>query len=105
GGTLEIWLDTLDNVALNEDQVSEIRERNITLVLARDHVTWTIPPANILPGEATLRLYEGVPTDITPIEGEPTSIYTTAIEQEDANLLTYPSWMEIQFNFSQENIE
>jgi len=105
GGTLEIWLGTLDNVTLNEDQVSEIRERNLTLVLARDHVTWTIPPANILPGEATLRFYEGVPTDITPIEGNSTSIYTTAIEQEDANLLTYPGWMEIQFDFSQEPLD
>jgi len=105
GGTLEIWLGTLENVTLSEDQVSEIRDRNLTLVLARDNVTWTIPPANILPGEATLRFYEGVPTDITPIEGEETHIYTTAIEQEDANLLTYPGWMEIQFDFSQENLD
>jgi len=105
GGTLEIWLGTLENVTLSEDQVSEIRERNLTLVLARDNVTWTIPPANILPGEATLQFYEGVPTDITPIEGEETHIYTTAIEQEDANLLTYPGWMEIQFDFSQENLD
>jgi len=105
GGTLEIWLGTLENVTLNEDQISEIRERNLTLVLARDNVTWTIPPANILPGEAILHFYEGVPTDITPIEGESTNIYTTEIEQEDANLLTYPGWMEMQFDFSQEDLD
>lgn len=101
GGTLEIWLDGLNPLFITENQVAEIRERNITLVLARENVTWTIPPANFLPGEATLEFYEGVPTNVERQAGETTSIYTTSIYQEEATRISYPGWMEVRFDLSQ----
>lgn len=101
GGTLEIWLDGLNPLFITENQVAEIRERNITLVLARENVTWTIPPANFLPGEATLEFYEGVPTNVERQAGEATSIYTTSIYQEEATRISYPGWMEVRFDLSQ----
>jgi hypothetical protein len=108
GGTLEVWLDTLSPLYLNEEQIAEIRERNITLVLARENVTWTIPPANLLPGEATLEFYEGLPENVEEPAGAETSIYTTSIFQEDVSRISFPGWMEVRFDLSQtehENLE
>lgn len=105
GGTLEIWLGTFNPLYLDEAQISEIRERNITLVLARENVTWTIPPANFLPGEATLDFYEGVAENVERQPGEVTDIYTTSIFQEDVSRLSHPGWMEIQFDMTQSDYE
>lgn len=105
GGTLEIWLDALSPLYLNENQVAEIRERNITLVLARENVTWTIPPANFLPGEATLEFYEGLADHVVEQPGAETSIYTTSIFQEEVRRISYPGWMEVRFDLSQSDHE
>ena len=105
GGTLEVWLDGLSPLYVSEKQISEIRERNITLVLARENVTWTIPPGNFLPGEAILRFYEGIPTGVERQTGEVTDIYTTSIFQKDVKRNSYPSWMEVRFDLSQTNVE
>lgn len=105
GGTLEIWLNDLSPLFLNENQVANIRERNITIVLARENVTWMIPPANFLPGEAVLRFYEGMPTGVVRQTGAETPIYTTSIYQTDARRASYPGWMEIRFDLSQSDRE
>lgn len=105
GGTLEIWLGTLSPLYLNENQVAEIRDRNITLVVARENVTWTIPPANLLPGEATLGFSEGIADYVNEeIEAE-TDIYTTSIFQEDVSRISYPSWMEVRYDLNQSEHE
>lgn len=105
GGTLEIWLNDLNPLFLDENQIANIRERNITLVLARENVTWTIPPANFLPGEAVLRFYEGMPTGVVRQTGAETAIYTTSIYQEEARRISYPGWMEVRFDLSQSDQE
>lgn len=105
GGTLEIWLNGLSPLYVSETQISEIRERNITLILARENVTWTVPPGNFLPGEAILRFYEGVPTGVERQAGAVTDIYTTSIFQKDVKRSAYPTWMEVRFDLSQTDIE
>lgn len=102
GGTLEINMGSLTLLSLVEEQVSEFRERNITLILSKDDVSWKIPPANFIPGNATLRFYEGVPTGVESQTGDVTSIYTTSIYQKGARHFIYPSWMEITFNLEKQ---
>ena len=104
GGTLEVWLNAFDKLTLNESQVGEIRERNIKLVLARENVTWAIPPANLLPGKAILRFYEGAPLGVRRQTGEVAPRYTISIYQNEAPRDTYPSVMDIRFDLSQTNI-
>ena len=61
GGTLEILLSDFTSIHLTEDQIREIRDRNIRLALNKNNVTWYIPPANFLSGEAQLHFYDGLP--------------------------------------------
>lgn len=105
GGTLEVWLNAFDKLTLNETQVAEVRERNITLVLARENVTWSVPPANLLPGQAILRFYEGTPLGVRSQTGEVAPRYTTSIYQAAGSRSAYPSVMDIRFDLSQTNIE
>ena len=79
GGTIEIALNGSRSLLLANYQVSEIRDRNITLILAHEDVTWTIPPANLQPGRAVLRFYEGAPTGLKVQPGHVFPVYTTAI--------------------------
>ena len=105
GGTLEIWLNAFDKLTLSENQVADIRERNIKIVLARENLTWSIPPANLLPGKAILRFYEGTPLGVRSQTGDAAPQYTTSIYQSGAPRNTYPSTMDIRFDLSQTNIE
>lgn len=98
GGTLEVELADLTSLFLAEDQVNEVRDRNIQLTLSKGDVSWTIPPANLVAGDATLRFYEGLPVGIESPGGSVTPIYTTSIYQEGARQIVYPSWMEIAFD-------
>lgn len=105
GGTLEIWLNDSTSLTLTNEQVNEIRERNITLVLAQESTTWTIPPANFLPGPAVLRFYENTPVGIPVQPGQALPLYTLSIYQADARRNAYPSWMDIRFDLSQYDVE
>jgi subtilisin family serine protease len=100
GGTIEVNLNNISSLALNERQVNEIRERNISLILVQNEVSWAIPPANILPGEVLFRFFEGAPTGIEIKEGQVTDIYTLSIYQADKRSESYPGWMEVRFNVS-----
>lgn len=105
GGTIEIALNGSRSLLLTNYQISDIRERNITLILAHEKVSWTIPPANLQPGQAILRFYEGVPTGIQIQSGNVFPVYTTAIYQEDIRHNAYPGWMNIRYRMTDEEIE
>lgn len=105
GGTIEIALNGNNSILLANNQVRELRERNITLILAHENVSWTIPPANLQPGQAVLRFYEGPPTGVRVQPGHVLPVYTTAIYQEDIRQNAYPGWMNIRFAVSGENID
>lgn len=103
GGRLEIQLNDFNSLYLSERQVNVIRERNIRLVLARDNASWSIPPANLLPGNALLRFYEGAPVGRVPHEGAVSPIFTTSIYQHDTNRSIYPSQMRIRIQMEHFN--
>lgn len=103
GGTIEIALNGSRSLLLANYQVSEIRDRNITLILAHEDVTWTIPPANLQPGRAVLRFYEGAPTGLKVQPGHVFPVYTTAIYQADIRQNAYPSWMNIRYSLAGDN--
>lgn len=97
GATLEIILGDYNSVFLSEEQIQEIRIRNIRLALTKENVTWYIPPANFLSGEATLRFYEGLPLGAKAQAGAVTPIYTISIYQRKARQDSHPGWMELKF--------
>ena len=107
GGTLEVWMDTSEVLHLTEKQVSQIRNNNIALILAREEASWTIPPANFVLGEATLRFYEGVPTGVPQNKDAGPPPYTISIYQDTSrsDAFSYPGWMEVQFDLSNSEIE
>lgn len=106
-GTLQINMQNMESLVLTENQVSQIRQRNISLVLAKSNVSWTIPPANLVPGEAILRFYEGTPVGVERHEGSSNGLQTISIYQEGTRHDAYPSAMKVSYNidsFSMEQI-
>lgn len=104
-GTLQINMNNMESLFLTENQVSQIRHRNIAVVLAKNDVTWTIPPANLVPGEATLRFYEGVPVGVNSHDGSSKGLHTIAIYQQGTRHDAYPSSMKISYNMDSFSME
>lgn len=104
GGTLEIGIQGFGSLYLSSDQIKDIRDRNISLRLAKEQASWRIPPANLLPGAAILHFYEGTPLGIEEHDAPVATILTTNINQPEINRSIYPSEMEIriQMNESEE---
>lgn len=100
-GTLEVELGDFNSLYLARDQVSELRERNIRIKLTKKSISWTIPPGNFIPGDATLRFYEGVPVGVEQQTGATTPIFTTAIFQTGARQNAHPSLMKITFKIDE----
>ena len=98
GGTLEITLNDYTSVYLTEDQIKEIRERNIRLALSKTNVSWYILPGNFLSGEAHLRFYEGMPVGIVGQTGAVSTLYTISIYQAGVRQNSHPTWMELRFD-------
>lgn len=104
-GTLQINMNNMESLFLTENQVSQIRHRNIAVVLAKNDVTWTVPPANLVPGEATLRFYEGVPVGVNSHDGSSKGLHTIAIYQQGTRHDAYPSLMKISYNMDSFSME
>lgn len=98
GGTLEIVLNEYGSLYLTEDQIKEIRDRNIRLALSKPNVSWYILPGNFLSGEATLRFYEGMPVGVGGQTGAVSPLYTISIYQAGVRQNSHPTWMELRFN-------
>lgn len=98
GGTLEITLNDYTSVYLTEDQIKEIRDRNIRLALSKTNVSWYILPGNFLSGDAYLRFYEGLPVGTSKPAGAVAPPYTISIFQRGARQDSHPTWMELRFN-------
>lgn len=98
GGTLEFLMGNSTSLRLTEEQIYEIRQNNLTIILAKEEMTWKIPPSNFVPGQAVLRFYEGKPVGIIDNPNVIAKIATTSIFQKDTRQGLYPSQMEVQFD-------
>lgn len=101
GGTLEIILNEYGSLYLTQDQIKEIRDRNIRLALSKANVSWFILPGNFLSGEAYLRFYEGLPVGIAGQQGAVSPFYTISIYQAGVRRHSHPTWMELRFSTSE----
>lgn len=98
GGTLQINMNDMGSLYLSDRQVTQIRNRNIAIILENEDMTWRISPANFLPGGATLRFYEGASVGVDTKTNEPVNLQTISIYQEDSRREAYPSWMRITYD-------
>lgn len=108
GGTLQVNMNGMSSLYLAERQVSQIRNRNIAIILKNNGMTWRISPANFLPGGVTLRLYEGAPVGVDDKKEDAVRLYTISIYQEDSRRDAYPSWMRLSYDldsFGEDHIE
>ena len=104
-GTLQINMGEMQALLLSENQLSQIRNRNISLILAKEDVSWSIPPANFVPGEAILRFYEGAPIGVERHQEDSKGLHTVSIYQADSRHDTYPSIMKISYDTDYFNID
>lgn len=104
-GTLQINMGDMQALFLTENQLSQIRNRNISLTLAKEEVSWSIPPANFVPGEAILRFYEGAPIGVERHQESSKGIHTVSIYQQGSRHDAYPSLMKISYDTEHFNID
>lgn len=104
GGLLDVFMRGAKSLRLNESQIADIRQKNLTLVLRQEGISWKIPPANFVPGQANLRFYQGQPTG-TPVNPDYYSnIYTVSIFQARTRQGIYPGWMEVRFDVNRQKM-
>lgn len=104
-GTLQINMGDIQALFLTKNQLSQIRNRNISLILAKEDVSWTIPPANFVPGEAILRFYEGAPIGVERYQESSKGIYTISIYQQGTRHDAYPSLMKVSYDTEHFNMD
>ena len=104
-GTLQINMGEMQALFLTENQLSQIRNRNISVILAKEDVLWTIPPANFVPGEAILRFYEGAPIGVERHQDSSKGIYTISIYQKGTRHDSYPSLMKVSYDAEHFNMD
>ena len=98
GGLLDVFMREAESLSLKEAQIAEIRQKNLTLVLRQEGISWTIPPSNFVPGQANLRFYKGKPVGTPEKISNYSNIYTISIFQARTRQGIYPGWMEVEFD-------
>lgn len=104
GGRLDVFMRGASSLKLNENQISDIRQKNLTLVLRNEGIYWKIPPANFVPGQANLRFYKGQPIGTRENPNSYSNIYTASIFQANTRQGIYPGWMEVGFNLDKQKM-
>lgn len=104
GGRLDIFMRGAGSLSLNEEQIAEIRQKNIRLSLRQEGISWEIPPSNFVPGEAVLRFYKGEPLGTEEKSCSYSNIYTISIYQAKARRGIYPSVMTVNFDLKKQEI-
>lgn len=104
GGQIDVFMRGASSLLLNERQIAEIRQKNISLSLRQEGISWDIPPSNFVPGEAILRFYKGEPLGIEEKLCSYSNIYTISIYQANARRGIYPSIMEVHYDLKKQKI-
>lgn len=99
-GVLAISFDStlshIQNVSLTSDQIDLIRERNITLLIARLDMEWVIPAGNFQAGNAFLS-FESLVTPMEYSEVAKSDLIDFSIEQDDEMITAFPEEMAYRF--------
>lgn len=105
-GVLAISFDSslshLERVSLSAEQVSEIRERNITLLIARIDMEWVIPSKNLQEGNALLS-FETIESEMDYSDQALSQIIDFSVEQNEQIYTSFAENME--YRFFTDNVE
>lgn len=95
-GTLAISFDSsinhITHATLTADQVAEIRERNLTVLIAKTEMEWVIPSANFEEGEATLR-FQSPDQDLPRLDEASSNAYQFSMSQNGVDRTTFEEEM------------
>lgn len=99
-GVLAISFDStlghIDRISLTREQISRLKEKNVTLLIARVDLEWVIPASNLSEGNAFIT-FEESRQSIKHEELTKGNILTFGIEQEGERLDSFPSEMTYRF--------
>lgn len=105
-GVLAVSFDSslshLERVSLTADQVASIRERNITLLIARIDMEWVIPADNLQEGNALLS-FETVEAEMDYSDQALSRIIDFSVEQNEQTYTSFAQNME--YRFFADNVE
>ncbi|MDN6162312.1 MAG: S8 family serine peptidase, partial [Atopostipes sp.] len=104
GGKLDIFMRGASSLKLTESQIADIRQKNITITLRQEGISWEIPPSNFAPGQAQLRFYKGQPLGTEEKVSEYSNVYTISIFQPQTRQGVYPGWMKITFDLNKQKM-
>lgn len=100
GGTLAISfdssLDHLTHFTLTAEQIADIRERDITVLIAKTDIEWVIPSENFEEGEATLT-FQHPEEDLPRVDDSTSSPYQFSLSQDGEQRLDFPEEMIYRF--------
>lgn len=105
-GVLAISFDSslshLERVSLTAEQVSDIKERNITLLIARIDMEWVIPSENLQEGNALLS-FETLDAEIEHADKALSPMIQFSVEQDGQVYTIFAQNME--YRFFTDNVE
>ncbi|MCC5893958.1 MAG: S8 family peptidase [Alkalibacterium sp.] len=99
-GVLAISFDStlahIQSVSLSADQIDLIRERNITLLIARIDMEWVIPARNLQEGNALLS-FESIQSTMDYGDTAKSDLIDFSIEQDGQMITAFPDEMAYRF--------
>ena len=89
-------LGSIDRISLSEDQVDALKEKDITLLVARADLEWLIPSENLSEGDAFIT-FESVKSNYAHEDLTKGKILSFSIEQNGKRIEGFPSDMVYRF--------
>ncbi|MFC6463661.1 S8 family peptidase [Marinilactibacillus sp. GCM10026970] len=103
--SFDATMESIDQLSLTSEQVLMLRERNISILIAKLDMEWLIPSSNFQEGETVLRFSKDLSQEVSNIEEAKSPLYQMNMTVNGASITEFESDMTYRFfsDASEEN--
>lgn len=95
--SFDATMESVDQLSLTAEQVLMLRERNISILIAKLDMEWLIPSNNFQEGETVLRFSKDLSQEVTNIEEAKSPLYQMNMTVNGASITEFESDMTYRF--------
>ena len=95
--SFDATMESVDQLSLTAEQVLVLRERNISILIAKLDMEWLIPSSNFQEGETVLRFSNDLSQEVSSIEEAKSPLYQMNMIVNGASITEFESNMTYRF--------
>nr|WP_244244614.1 S8 family peptidase [Marinilactibacillus kalidii] len=95
--SFDATMANIDQLSLSADQVQQLRERNISLLIAKLDMEWLIPSSNFQDGETMLRFSKELQQTVSDQDQSKTPLYELDMLVDGTSIRTFETDMTYRF--------